>query len=157
MQKVREIVSKTLEARAVAGIKVRQPLNKVIFSSMYEIDRDDLFEIIKDETNIKEVVIEQGMDNEVKLDVEITPELKAEGQYRELLRNIQRMRKDANLVPSDLVELEVETDEVGKELIEKFANDLKRVAGLEKIEFEGVDDGEEIKIDGLEFKIKLDK
>lgn len=118
---------------------------------------DDLLEIIKDEVNVKEVVFEKGEEEKVVLDTEITPELKMEGQYREFLRNVQRMRKDAGLVPSDLVELEVETDEAGKELIEKFAEDLRRTAGLEKIEFEDVDDGEEIKIDGLAFKVKLDK
>ncbi|OGD69410.1 hypothetical protein A2996_01775 [Candidatus Campbellbacteria bacterium RIFCSPLOWO2_01_FULL_34_15] len=158
MKNVRDIVSLALEARAKTGIKVRQPLNELkVEGGKWKVEDLELVQIIKDETNIKNVSFVEGLESEVWLDTEITPELKAEGQYRELLRNIQRMRKDANLVPSDMVELEVETDDAGKELIEKFAEDLRRTAGLEKIEFEGLDDGEEIKIDGLVFKIKLDK
>ncbi|MDD2935381.1 MAG: class I tRNA ligase family protein [Candidatus Pacebacteria bacterium] len=158
MKKVRDIVSLALEARATAGLKVRQPLRELkVESGKWKVDDKELIDVIKDEVNIKNVSFVDGLTNDVELDTEITTELKAEGQYRELLRNIQRMRKDADLVPSDLVELEVETNEVGKELIEKFADDLKRTAGLEKIEFEDVDDGEEIKIDELTFKLKLDK
>lgn len=158
MKNVRDVVSLALEARAKIGIKVRQPLRELkVLSSKYQVTDDNLIDVIKDEVNIKNVSFVDNLENEVVLDTDITAELKAEGDFRELLRNIQRMRKDAGLVPSDLVELEVETNEAGKELVEKFAEDLKRTAGLEKIEFEDVDNGEEIKIDELVFKIKLDK
>lgn len=158
MKKVREIVSLALEARAKTGIKVRQPLSELrIKNQESRIEDQDLINIIKDEVNVKNVNYVDGVENSVELDTEITPELKLEGQYRELLRNIQRMRKEAKLVPSDLVELEVETGDEGKELIQKFEDDIKKVAGIKEIDFEDVDDGEEIKIDDIAFKLKLDK
>jgi isoleucyl-tRNA synthetase len=162
MKKVREIVSLALEARAREGVKVRQPLNKFTVYSLQITEMDkQLIEIIKDEVNVKDVVFEKGNEEKVVLDTEITPELKAEGQYRELLRNVQRMRKDANLVPSDLVDLSIETSAEGKALVEKFTDDLKRVAGIKNIrgtdaELRGTD-AEVVKIDDLEFKLEIEK
>jgi len=157
MQKVREIVSLALEARATAGVKVRQPLNKFTVYSLQFTEMDkQLIEIIKDEVNVKDVIFEKGDKENVVLDTEITPELKSEGQYRELLRNIQRMRKDANLVPSDLVDLSIETSAEGKALIEKFMDDLKRTAGIKEIKLES-NEGETVKIDDLEFQLKIVK
>lgn len=157
MKKVRDIVSLALEARAKEGIKVRQPLKKfTVYSEQFTEMNEQLVEIIKDEVNVKDVVFKKGDEEKIELDTEITEELKAEGQYRELLRNIQRMRKEANLVSSDLIDLSVEIDEDGKNLIQKFEEDLKRVAGVEYIDFED-NLGEEIKIDDLEFKINISK
>ena len=70
--------------------------------------------------NVKEVIFEKGDEEKVELDTELTPELKAEGNYRELLRNIQKMRKQEKLVPSDEVVLLVETSDGGKELVKKY-------------------------------------
>lgn len=156
MKKVREIVSLALEARAKNGIKVRQPLNQLTAcSQQLTAMNEQLIDVIKDEVNVKKVVFEKGDEDKVELDTEITSELKAEGQYRELLRNIQRMRKDTSLVPSDVVDLIIETDESGKELVKKFEYDLKKIAGVRNIKFEEVNDVEETKIDNLSFKIKI--
>jgi isoleucyl-tRNA synthetase len=157
MQKVREIVSLALEARAREGVKVRQPLNKFTVYSLQITEMDkQLIEIIKDEVNVKDVVFEKGNEEKVVLDTEITSELKAEGDYRELLRNIQRMRKEAGLVPSDLVDLSIETSTEGKALVEKFADDLKRVAGVKEIKLES-NEGETVKIDDIDFHLKIVK
>ena len=120
-----------------------------------------LIEIIKDEVNVKDVIFEKGNEEKVVLDTEITSELKTEGDYRELLRNIQKMRKEAGLVPSDLVDLSIETSTEGKALVEKFTDDLKRVAGIKNIretdaELRGTD-AEVVKIDDLEFKLEIEK
>ena len=50
--------------------------------------------MIKDELNIKEVKFKRGKGElRVELDTKITPELKAEGAARELVRQIQDLRK----------------------------------------------------------------
>ena len=102
--------------------------------------------------NVKEIVSGE----EFKLSLEITPELKREGNYRELMRAIQDLRKKTGLKPSDTVSLLVETNDTGKQLIQKFESDLKKVAQISKIDF-AENDGGEIKIDQLVFRVKIDK
>ncbi|MDP3995952.1 MAG: isoleucine--tRNA ligase [bacterium] len=94
MAKVREIVTLSLAERAAAGIKVRQPLRQLEIPQ--EID-EELLDLIKEEVNIKQIVFGKNL----KLDTEITPQLKEEGQLREIIRNIQKMRKEAGLKPKD--------------------------------------------------------
>jgi len=55
---------------------------------------DELIQLIKEELNIKNVEFAKGEDElSVKLDTKITPQLKAEGEARELVRQIQELRK----------------------------------------------------------------
>ena len=56
-------------------------------------------ELIKEETNVKEI----NFGKVLKLDTEITPELKEEGMVREIIRNIQEARKKAGLKPKDKI------------------------------------------------------
>ncbi len=154
MRRARQIVTMGLEARQKAGIKVRQPLGLLRIkdrnlSSEYE-------ELIKDELNVKEIAKDAGLEGEVLLNTEITPELKEEGDYRELVRAIQDMRKEAGLLPSDMVTLLLDTDESGEKLAKKFEEDLKKTVSAEKIEFTE-SDGPEIKIGNSAFKIKIQK
>ena len=147
MVNVREIVTKGLEARQKAGIPVRQPLAQFkIKNSKLKIEYLDL---IKDELNVKEI----SAGKEFRLITELTPELKEEGNYRELLRAIQDLRKKAGLKPSDVVLLSVETNEKGRNLIQKFEKDFKKTAQLKNINFKS-NDGAEIKIAELRFRIK---
>jgi isoleucyl-tRNA synthetase len=94
MVKVREVVTMALAERAKEGIKVRQPLS--VLEIKQEIDPSLLF-LIKEEVNVKEVVLGQ----EMKLNTEITPELEEEGLLREIVHGIQGLRKDAGLKPKD--------------------------------------------------------
>ncbi len=157
METVREIVTLGLEARQKAGIKVRQPLNRleIVAGGVPE----EYLEIIKDELNVRNIdyllKIKIGL-FKVTLDTNITKELQEEGNYRELLRAVQDMRKNQGLTPSDVVVLSVETSDVGRKLIEKFETDMKKVVLASKIEFKN-NDGEEIKINELVFKVKLYK
>ena len=92
MRSVREIVTQGLQLRAQAKIKVRQPLAKV---TIKESILDELAEIIKDELNVKEVLVDANQEEMIVLDVEITKELAQEGVAREIVRHIQEMRKEA--------------------------------------------------------------
>jgi isoleucyl-tRNA synthetase len=157
MKKTREIVTLGLDARQKNGIKVRQPLSvlKIKESSL----GGEYLELIKDELNVKEIVIDQSIESDIWLDVNITPELKEEGDYRELLRAIQDTRKKLELTPTDIVSIHIQTNEKGESLINRFEIDLLKTAGAKEILLEkvGEEDDENIKIDELEFKLKISK
>ena len=96
MAKTREIVALALAERAELGIKVRQPLASLCIKEKLD---EGMLELIKDEVNVKKITLGKCL----KLDTEITPELKEEGSVREIIRNIQDARKKANLKPQDKV------------------------------------------------------
>ncbi len=101
MGKIREIVARALAERAKAGIKVRQPLASLqIPKSKFQIPKE-LVELVKEEINVKKITFGKSL----KLDTKITPELKEEGTIREIIRNIQEMRKKANLKPKDRIKV----------------------------------------------------
>ena len=101
-------------------------------------------------------IFDNSIAGEVELDAKITPELKQEGNYRELVRALQDMRKKMGFTPSDVIALNFETNDMGKALIGKFEADIKKTVLVSKIEFKA-NDGQEIKIDELVFKVKIDK
>ena len=150
MEEVRTIVSLGLEARQRAKIQVRQPLGELKVESLKL--SSEYIELIKDELNVKQVVV----GNEFKLSTDLSHDLKQEGSYRGLLRAIQDLRKKMNLTPRDIISLVIETNDEGKKLIQKFEQDMKKVVLASKIELKNTD-GEEIKIGELVFKIKIAK
>jgi len=100
MKKVREIVEKTHAIRKDKGIKVRQPLAKLtIFEKSF--GKADLHQVILDETNIKKLEFSKAKSQEkelqISLDTKLTDSLKKEGQARDLIRQIQNLRKKAGV------------------------------------------------------------
>ena len=154
MKFVRDTVSLGLEARQKAGIKVRQPLAKIEVKNLKL--GSEFTELIKDELNVKEVLENTSIEGEVLLDSNLTSELKQEGDFRELVRGIQDIRKVMGLVPSDIVSLSLDTDKNGQGLALKFEKELTKVVGAKNILFVE-NDGTEVKVDELKFKIKLYK
>lgn len=152
MSRAREIVTLGLEARQKANIKVRQPLHELVVKD-YGLG-EEYSEIIKDELNIKNISTDTSIENEVKLNTHITEELRIEGQYRELVRAIQDMRKKAGLNPSDIINLSIETNIDGQELINKFKNEILKTVGAKEIKI-GETEGTEVKIDELIFVISF--
>ena len=155
MKEIRKIVSFGLEARAEAGIKVRQPLQKLIIKNEKLKGKDDLLELVKDEVNVKEISFDAGIENDVKLDLELTPELVSEGRFRDIVRFVQDLRKKAGLTPKDEIAVFIKTDSVGQELVKKFEDELKKIVNARAVEFKEVEGGEALKLDGLEFIIKV--
>lgn len=156
MAQVRELISAALELRDQAGIKVRQPLQKLVIKSVkFKTDNtDDLLDLIRDELNVKSVIIDGDVKESMVLDTEITSELEMEGNMRELLRQIQSLRKIAGLSPDDHVSLHVETDTAGRDVIEKFETEIKETAGITEFIFGSVD-AEESKVNDLLFKLAI--
>ncbi len=120
MEEVRRVVSLALEARSKANIKIRQPLQELRIKNN-ELGSEYL-DLIKDEINVKNVIADKNLAEEVLLDIKLTPELEEEGRVREFIRNLQEMRKEKNLKPGDKMEYGV-TDDI--ELIKKYQSTVE--------------------------------
>lgn len=166
MQITRDICTAGNAERQKANIPVRQPL-QTLYSKVGV--SEEYYKIIKDELNVKNVVvknivIEFSEYSIVELDTKITPELKAEGDYRELVRALQDMRKKMGLTPNEIVMLSLDTGDEGKRLAQKFENEIKKTVLVSKIEFKknngqdpSTNSGQEIKIGELTFKVEIEK
>lgn len=122
MKETRRVVSLALEARQKANIKIRQPLETL--HAKTELTAPYL-EVIRDELNVKTVILDTTIEGDVHLNTTLTPELLEEGEVREAIRAIQEMRKEKNLTPKDMIDYAVP---VGKEaLFEKYRDDIVRV------------------------------
>lgn len=126
MGEARRVVSLALEARQKANIKVRQPLSKLEIKSDLP---EEYLEILKDELNVKEVVVNKTLETEVLLDTTLTPELEEEGRVRDAIRAIQEWRKEQNLKPGEMARYEVPAEL--KELFVKYAEEIKKAATIE--------------------------
>ena len=108
MELVRKICELGHAKRKEAGMKVRQPLQKVRIKNLeFRID-DKLIKLIKDELNIKEVEVIGGKGElTVELDTKLTPPLITEGEARELVRQIQIKRKELGCTMTDKVQVKM--------------------------------------------------
>ena len=156
MEEVRKIVSFGLEARANVGIKVRQPLASLKVKDEKLKMKDNLLQLIKDEVNVKEILFDKNIENEVEFNTTLTKELEDEGAAREFIRALQNVRKEAGLMPRDFINLDIETDHSGKNFIENFVETIKTISFVKEINFTVVL-GEEIKIVPYHFKFKIVK
>jgi isoleucyl-tRNA synthetase len=154
MEETRKIVSLALEKRMTAGIKVRQPLKSLKVKSEKLKNKEEYLELIKDEVNVKEVEFNKNLEGEVELDTEITEELQKEGNARDLVRVIQELRKNKDLVPSDTIELLVDTDENGKEFLNSVSDEIKKPTNVSQFVFQE-NNGEESEINGIKYRIKI--
>ena len=95
MRTVRQICELGHSLRKTNGIKVRQPLNTCQISNIKYQMTEKLLQLIKDELNVKNVTLVKGNgEMKVQLDTDLTPELVLEGDARELVRQIQILRKE---------------------------------------------------------------
>ncbi len=109
MEEVRRAVELALAQRAAARIPVRQPLAQMRVVNAPEEWEEALTHLIAEEVNVKHVSIEAGAgEMEVVLDTEITPELRREGLKREIVRNINALRKKAGMTIHDQIVVAVE-------------------------------------------------
>ncbi len=152
MELVRQETEKGLALRKEAGLKVRQPLASYTGINVKQI-KPEYLNILKDELNVKEILVGEAD----KLDTALTPELMEEGLFRELVRQINDLRKQNKLTINDRVTLNYFTDSAElKSVIEKFKSEIKK-ATLSQEVVEADKGGEEIKIGDYKIKINLAK
>ncbi|MEI6352741.1 MAG: class I tRNA ligase family protein [Candidatus Nomurabacteria bacterium] len=137
MVEVRSLVTEALMIRQKNNLPVRQPLSSV--TTKIKLD-EKYFEILKDEINVKEIILDEKAEysesSNLFLDLNITEELKKEGEYRELTRKVKDLRKENNLVASDIVSLLVKTNQERKDFILTFKEELMKDCKLSDVEFE---------------------
>ncbi len=122
MEEVRKIVTASLSERAKAGLKVRQPLQKLTIKSLKLKKDKNLLELIKAEINVKEIAFKSSLKENIELDRTITLELREEGNLREIIRNIQQMRKEAGFTAKDTISIRFD----GKMEITEFLSKNKK-------------------------------
>jgi isoleucyl-tRNA synthetase len=158
MQATRDIVSVALRERDKSHISLKWPLAKAQIKTPIKIEKE-LNEIIKEELNIKEIIYKKSKELEIELDTKITPELEAEGFAREISRKIQATRKKANLIKTDEIELEINSDFNDK--IESQLDFIKERVGAKTISLDKsskkYSHSEEGKIKNKSFIIRFNK
>jgi isoleucyl-tRNA synthetase len=123
MEDARRVAELGRAARSSAGIRRRQPL-RVMLAAHAEAGRRErvagLADLVARECNVKEfrVLAEPGAGDlvtgdgwAVTLDTTITPELDLEGRARDLVRQIQRLRKDRDLAVTARIDVTYPADE----------------------------------------------
>jgi isoleucyl-tRNA synthetase len=156
MRVTRHVVSLALEARAKANIKIRQPLQTLWVKHAVHPEAEPYLALIRDEVNVKEIVSDMTIMDEVGLDTKITPELKAEGDAREFMRQVQDMRKKMGLEPKDRIMLAVRTSEGGEAVLKTFEDVIKKVTGADTLSFDCTS-GEEIIVGEHSFTVSISK
>lgn len=141
MRAARELVTLGLQARQKKGIPVRQPLPGAGITGTNLTQ--EYIEILSDELNVKQVNFSKDGAFEIVLDFTITPELKKEGDYRELVRGVQELRKKAGLTPSDTISLSLSDN--AKNFLAPFEEDMKKTVLAKELSY-GDTSGEEVAV-----------
>jgi len=155
MKITRDIVTKALEKRASSGMKVRQPLQKLEVKDLKL--SDEYLEIIKDEVNVKEVLNNESMMEEVVLDIRLSPELKEEGNAREVMRAIQDLRKKIGLSPDDEISVHVSYPQELENAFTKYADEIKKTTRTVEIVKTEIENAEDIKINDSVINLVIQK
>jgi len=114
-----------------------QDVIKAVKSGDWRQDGDQVFagdiELFAGEYNLKMVAAEGTASSAlgdglgmVALDIEITPELAAEGTARDLIRLVQQARREADLEVSDRIELTLGVSESVRRQVQPFIDELAR-------------------------------
>jgi isoleucyl-tRNA synthetase len=151
-------------ARAKAGIKVRQPLRQAVVSVATAGEKEALQNLaaeVTEEINVKQLVVATeakererfaagvpgySVANDAKywiaVDVELSPELVAEGLSRELVRHLQNMRRNAGFDITDHITTYYQTeDPLIRQVISDFADYIKQETLSEEITESAPPDG----------------
>ncbi|MCL5783806.1 MAG: isoleucine--tRNA ligase [Patescibacteria group bacterium] len=123
---VRDLVEVGHAQRKETGIKLRQPLSKFTYYAPVKLS-SQLEKILADELNVKSVEYKHTSKEELKgeMDTKITPQLQIEGEARELIRQVQQLRKEAGLTLKDKVKITapmIPQEENLKQLVLKQTN-----------------------------------
>jgi isoleucyl-tRNA synthetase len=152
MALARQAVEAGLAARDAARIKVRQPLASCALPG--DPLREEVAAIVREELNVKRLIFGAA---EVKLDTEITEELRLEGLAREVVRLIQDRRKKLGLNVEDRIHTRYEADGMIVRALQKHADYIKNETLSLTMEHGRADDfnGEQHMLEGEQIWIGL--
>ncbi|HEY2597601.1 MAG TPA: isoleucine--tRNA ligase [Candidatus Dormibacteraeota bacterium] len=152
MTRARQAVEAGLAARDAARMKVRQPLSSISLPG--ELLPEDIAQIVREELNVKQLIFGAP---EVKLDTEITEELRLEGLAREAVRVIQDRRKKLGFNVEDRIHTRYEADGMLVRAMQKHADYIKNETLSTTLEPGRADDfaGEQQMLEGEQIWIGL--
>lgn len=152
MARARQAVEAGLAARDSARLKVRQPLAGIALPG--DPLPEDIAAIVRDELNVKNVSFGAP---EVKLDTEITEELKLEGLAREVVRAIQDRRKKMGLNVEDRIDTRYDADGMLVRALQRHADYIKAETLTVTLTAGRVDgfDGEQMMLEGEQIWIGI--
>ncbi len=120
MARARQAVEAGLSARDAARLKVRQPLAAIALPG--DPLPEEIATIVREELNVKKLTFNAP---EVKLDTEITEELRLEGLAREVVRAIQDRRKKLGLNVEDRIDTRYDADGMLVRALERHGDYVK--------------------------------
>lgn len=148
MEKVRSIVNIGHALRKENNIPNRQPLRAFYINQEFSMG---YIAIIADELNVESVIV----GNKIELDINIDEDLKNQGNFRELVRVIQDMRKKNEISVDDKIKLKIKTDMVGRDFILFWKEALLSEVSASEVIFDDEISSEGINIDSLKFAILI--
>ncbi len=162
MDIARKAVALALAKRDEAGLKVRQPLNKLTINNCSLAK--EYQDLIAEEVNVKEAMCKFGEGElAVELDANISKELEAEGLIREAIRATNGLRKRAGLNINDRAEAFIDSkgsEKIGKAL-NLYKTDYMAATGTTAVVMDVVPDTvlikEEVDINGEQVILGLKK
>jgi isoleucyl-tRNA synthetase len=107
MEVVRKVAEAAHAARREKEMKVRQPLATVKVFASGERPPEEVLSVLFKEINVKNVEWAKSEQFAVELDTNLTPELVDEGKARDIMRQIQDLRKQAGVQVTDIVKVQL--------------------------------------------------
>jgi hypothetical protein len=153
-------------------MNVRQPLALLEFSGMdlASTDREKYLALAKDELNVKDIssgqnvkethagdsswVVKENGGLSVALSLQLDDALVKEGIMREIVRNVQDLRKKSGLNPGDSISLSVVSTADGLAVVNSFLDDIKRLTGSTEISLTEGTEGR-VKINDFPFAFEI--
>lgn len=133
-EKMMKVIEAGMAARDREKVGLRWPLAKAVVKG-YETKDNEIKKIIAKQLNVKKVEFEKGKIIDVKLDLKMTSELKAEGFSRELARKVQAERKKLGLKKGELIEMKIFVEDKMKKMLQSHEEFIKKRINAERIEF----------------------
>lgn len=142
IDQIRTIASAAHKLRADAGTNLRQPLATLAISGFRDVaNQTELLGILQDEVNVKTIAFEMSgsegwpsvdlPEGRVALDTVLTPELEEEGIVREIVREAQSARKNAQLAIGQSASAELRVrDEKLRTVAKKNKDSIAQMVGF---------------------------
>ena len=153
MKSVNAVVS-ALSQKQIAELEQYEKLPVIVEGQEVCIELEDV-EIISED--IPGWTIAQEGKFTVALDIEITPELKAEGLSRLVIKRIQALRKDSGFEITDRIDVVLEETEELREVLDTFRDHIAAQVLANSISFGDASEGSEQDFTDFKAMVKLTK
>ncbi|MAG18084.1 MAG: isoleucine--tRNA ligase [Candidatus Diapherotrites archaeon] len=144
VQKVKELTQETLSLREQEKLRLRWPLEELIYVGKKK-EFSNTLEIIASQTNVKKFsegkepkgnfASKEFGEGKIFLNLDASPELKEEWELMELRRKIQDMRKQLKLNPVDKVKMLLNSSD--PDFVEKYKKEIEESTNTKIVDGKG--------------------